>query len=47
MSQDKIRLMHMLDAAREAMSFAAGKDRDDLNKEHLHRGFVPVPPTYQ
>ena len=30
-SEDRIRLQHMLDAAREAVSFAAGRTRKDLD----------------
>lgn len=29
--EDEIRLRHMLDAAQEAVSFARGRTRDDLN----------------
>ena len=32
---DQIRLRHMLDAAREAVHFAEGKSRDDLDKDRL------------
>jgi uncharacterized protein with HEPN domain len=32
---DQIRLRHMLDAAREAVHFAGGKTRDDLDKDRL------------
>ncbi len=32
---DQIRLRHMLDAAREAVYFAEGKSRDDLDKDRL------------
>lgn len=32
---DAIRLRHMLDAAREAMSFAAGRSRDDLERDRM------------
>lgn len=32
---DEIRLRHMLDAAREAQSFADGRTRFDLNKDRL------------
>lgn len=34
-SDDLIRLRHMLDAANEARSFAAGKTRDDLNANRM------------
>jgi uncharacterized protein with HEPN domain len=34
-NDDRIRLMHMLDAAREAVHFADGKTRDDLNGDRL------------
>jgi hypothetical protein len=30
---DRIRLQHMLDAANEAMSFAAGRTRADLDRK--------------
>ena len=30
---DGVRLRHMLDAAREAVSFARGRTRDDLDKD--------------
>ena len=30
---DRIRLQHMLDAAREALSFTDGKNREDLNSD--------------
>lgn len=30
-SEDRIRLQHMLDAAREALSFAAGRTREELD----------------
>lgn len=32
---DAIRLRHMLDAAREALSFAAGKTRSDLDRDRM------------
>lgn len=32
---DQIRLRHMLDAAREAVHFAEGRSRDDLDKDRL------------
>ncbi|WP_243338352.1 HepT-like ribonuclease domain-containing protein [Anaeromyxobacter soli] len=32
---DVIRLRHMLDAAREAMSFAAGRSRGDLERDRM------------
>jgi len=32
---DAIRLRHMLDAAQEAMSFARGKKREDLDRERM------------
>lgn len=32
---DAIRLRHMLDAAREALSFAAGKTRSDLDADRM------------
>jgi uncharacterized protein with HEPN domain len=32
---DRIRLQHMLDAAREALSFAQGRTREDLDKDRL------------
>ena len=34
-NDDLIRLRHMLDAANEARSFAAGKTRDDLNTNRM------------
>ena len=34
-SEDSIRLHHMLDAAREAVQFAGGKTRDDLDGDRL------------
>ena len=34
-SNDAIRLRHMLDAAREAISFAAGKNRGDLDSDRI------------
>jgi len=36
MQHDLIRLRHMLAAAKEAMEFAAGKTRMDLEKDRLH-----------
>lgn len=32
---DRIRLQHMLDAAREALSFVRGKTREDLDRDRL------------
>ena len=32
---DRIRLQHMLDAAREALSFAKGRQREDLDTDRL------------
>jgi len=32
---DRIRLQHMLDAAREAVSFVRGKKRGDLDHDRL------------
>ena len=32
---DEIRLRHMLDSAREAVSFASGKMREDLDRERM------------
>ena len=32
---DRIRLQHMLDAAREAVSFVRGKKREDLDRDRL------------
>jgi uncharacterized protein with HEPN domain len=32
---DRIRLQHMLDAAREAIEFSIGKGREDLNQDRL------------
>lgn len=34
-SSDKIRIMHMIDAAKEAMSFAAGRNRKDLDRDRM------------
>ena len=31
--EDDIRLRHMLDAAREAVAFAEGKSREDLDQD--------------
>ena len=31
--EDRIRLQHMLDAARDALSFAEGRSRDDLESD--------------
>lgn len=31
--EDRIRLRHMLDAARDAVTFAEGKTREDLNTD--------------
>ncbi len=36
MQHDLIRVRHMLTAAKEAMEFAAGKTRMDLEKDRLH-----------
>ena len=34
---DRIRMLHMLDAAREALAFASGKTRSDLDENRaLH-----------
>ena len=32
---DEVRLRHMLDAARDAVSFAAGKSRSDLDSDRM------------
>ena len=32
---DTIRLQHMLDAAREALSFAGGREREDLSADRM------------
>ena len=32
-NDDRVRLQHMLDAAREALAFAADKHREDLNSD--------------
>ena len=32
---DRVRLRHMLDAAREAVSFAAGRTRADLDRDRM------------
>jgi uncharacterized protein with HEPN domain len=34
-SDDLVRLRHMLDAAREALDFAAGKTKTDLNRDRM------------
>jgi uncharacterized protein with HEPN domain len=34
-NDDCIRIRHMLDAAREAISFAAGRDRSDLDTDRM------------
>jgi uncharacterized protein with HEPN domain len=34
-NEDSIRLRHMFDAAREAISFVSGKSRNDLNKNRM------------
>ena len=36
MQHDFIRVRHMLEAAKEAIQFAAGKTRIDLEKDRLH-----------
>jgi uncharacterized protein with HEPN domain len=36
MQHDLIRVRHMLASAKEAMEFAAGKTRMDLEKDRLH-----------
>ena len=36
MQHDLIRVRHMLAAAKDAMEFAAGKTRMDLEKDRLH-----------
>jgi uncharacterized protein with HEPN domain len=36
MQHDLIRIRHMLAAAKEAVEFAAGKTRMDLEKDRLH-----------
>ena len=33
--EDKIRLQHMIDAAKEALSFAQGKDRQDFENNRM------------
>jgi uncharacterized protein with HEPN domain len=33
--EDRIRIRHMLDAAREAMTFAAGRDRSNLDTDRM------------
>ena len=35
LKDDEIRLRHMLDAAREALSFADGRTRDDLDHDRM------------
>ena len=35
MQHDEIRLQHMLDAAREAVKFVAGKSRKDLDNDRM------------
>lgn len=32
---DEVRLRHMLDAAREAVAFVAGRDRSDLDRDRM------------
>jgi uncharacterized protein with HEPN domain len=34
-SADRIRLRHMLDAAREAIAFARGRSRDELDRDRM------------
>lgn len=34
-SADRIRLQHMLDAAREAIAFSNGRSRDDLDRDRM------------
>ena len=34
-ADDKTRLRHMLDAAREAVAFAQGQSRDDLDRDRM------------
>ncbi|MFA6223673.1 MAG: HepT-like ribonuclease domain-containing protein [Desulfomonilaceae bacterium] len=34
-SHDLVRMKHMIEAADEAMSFAQGKNRGDLNKDRM------------
>jgi hypothetical protein len=35
--EDRVRLLHMRDAAREAIGFAAGRTRDDLDTDRQLR----------
>lgn len=37
---DRVRLMHMLDAAREAIAFSTGRSRADLDSEAMYRRAV-------
>jgi uncharacterized protein with HEPN domain len=37
---DRIRLLHMLDAARQAIAFAEGRDREDLEAQPMFRRAV-------
>jgi uncharacterized protein with HEPN domain len=40
---DRVRLLHMLDAAREAVGFAAGRTRSDLDSDRmLNLSLVPL-----
>jgi uncharacterized protein with HEPN domain len=34
-AEDEIRIRHMLDAARDALAFAAGKSREDLHQDRV------------
>ena len=34
---DRIRMMHMLEAARQGSSFVAGRKRDELETDHMLR----------
>jgi uncharacterized protein with HEPN domain len=36
-SADQIRLLHMLDAARDALQFSVGRDRADLDGDAMYR----------
>ena len=38
---DRIRLLHMLDAAKEALAFASGRERKDLEPDRM-RALAPI-----
>ena len=39
-NDDRVRLLHMLDASREALAFSAGRDRRCLDTEPMYRRAV-------